>query len=169
MTLYPNAQKKAQAELDAVVGTGRLPEFSDRTSLPYVGALVKELLRWHCGTPLGLAHRAVADDEYDGHLIPGGATVLVNMWCVDSWFCAASLMSYNVLTCHLIGHSCATPRCTRSRTTSCRSASWTRRGTWTSRDAIRRTSFLGLAVGKVFLLRLVVHIPTAASPLRPSI
>ena len=84
MVLYPDAQKKAQAELDAVVGTGRLPEFTDHKSLPYVSALVKEVLRWHCGTPLGLAHRAVADDEYNGHLIPGGATVLVNMWFVPA-------------------------------------------------------------------------------------
>ncbi len=82
MTLYPAAQKKAQAELDDVVGTERLPEFSDRLSLPYVNALVKELLRWHSGTPLGLPHRVVADDEYNGSLIPGGATVFVNLWFV---------------------------------------------------------------------------------------
>jgi len=30
MTLYPEVQKKAQAELDHVVGTERLPTFADR-------------------------------------------------------------------------------------------------------------------------------------------
>ncbi|PIL29425.1 cytochrome P450 [Ganoderma sinense ZZ0214-1] len=82
MTLYPEAQSKAQEELDAVVGTERLPEFSDRPTLPYLSALVKELLRWHPVAPLGLPHRVVADDEYKGYLIPGGATVFVNVWAI---------------------------------------------------------------------------------------
>ena len=82
MTLRPEVQKKAQAELDAVVGTDRLPEFSDRTSLPYVNAIVKEVLRWHPAGPINVPHRVVAYDEYDGYLIPGGALVFVNIWCV---------------------------------------------------------------------------------------
>ncbi len=82
MVLHPDVQKRAQQELDAVVGSGRLPEFSDRASLPYLNALVKELLRWHPVAPLGGPHRVVADDIYDGYLIPSGATVLVNIWFV---------------------------------------------------------------------------------------
>jgi len=35
MIQHPEAQKKAQAELDAVVGLDRLPTFADRPSLPY--------------------------------------------------------------------------------------------------------------------------------------
>lgn len=45
MVLHPRVMKKAQQELDAVVGTSRLPTFSDRASLPYTEALVTELLR----------------------------------------------------------------------------------------------------------------------------
>ncbi|KAI1788178.1 cytochrome P450 98A3 [Ganoderma leucocontextum] len=82
MALPPEAQKKAQEELDAVVGIERLPEFSDRTSLPYVTALVKELLRWHPAAPMGVPHRILAEDEYNGHLIPGGATIFVNIWAI---------------------------------------------------------------------------------------
>lgn len=52
MCLYPEAQRKGQAELDAVLG-GRLPEFNDRTSLPYISAMVKETMRWQLVTPLG--------------------------------------------------------------------------------------------------------------------
>jgi cytochrome P450 len=54
MTLFPDAQKKAQAEIDAVVGSARLPSFADRHSLPYTEALVKEVLRWHVVTPVGM-------------------------------------------------------------------------------------------------------------------
>ena len=45
MVCYPEAQKKAQAELDEVLN-GRLPEHSDFPSLPYVSALVKEIYRY---------------------------------------------------------------------------------------------------------------------------
>ena len=52
MVLYPEVQKKAQAEIDAVVGSHRLPDFDDRPSLPYINAIVKESMRWHSVTPL---------------------------------------------------------------------------------------------------------------------
>ncbi|PSS35616.1 hypothetical protein PHLCEN_2v1439 [Hermanssonia centrifuga] len=54
MTLFPDAQRKAQEEIDAVVGSDRLPGYADRESLPYVGALVQEVLRWNPVAPLGL-------------------------------------------------------------------------------------------------------------------
>lgn len=52
MCLYPDVQKKAQAELDKVLG-GRLPDFDDRDSLPYINAVAKESLRWQPVGPLG--------------------------------------------------------------------------------------------------------------------
>ena len=52
MTLYPRVMKKAQEELDAVVGTKRLPTFADRPSLPYIEALFTELFRWHVPAPM---------------------------------------------------------------------------------------------------------------------
>ena len=45
MLLYPEAQRAAHAELDRVIGRERLPEFEDRESLPYINALLKEVLR----------------------------------------------------------------------------------------------------------------------------
>lgn len=53
MTLYPNIMKKAQAELDAVVGPHRLPTFADWENLPYLDAVFKEVLRWAPVTPFG--------------------------------------------------------------------------------------------------------------------
>ena len=40
MVLYPAATKKAQAELDTVIGKDRLPVLSDRPDLPYVTAFL---------------------------------------------------------------------------------------------------------------------------------
>jgi hypothetical protein len=53
MTLYPDIQKRAQEEIDAVLGTGRLPTLADQKHLPYVEALVKEILRWGPAGPRG--------------------------------------------------------------------------------------------------------------------
>ena len=53
MTLYPEVQRKAQAEVDQIVGNSRLPLFSDEAALPYVQAVLKEVLRWHPVAPLG--------------------------------------------------------------------------------------------------------------------
>ena len=53
MALYPEVQKKAQAEIDAVVGPNRLPDFEDRPFLPYINAVVKESMRWHLVVPTG--------------------------------------------------------------------------------------------------------------------
>jgi cytochrome P450 len=55
MTLYPEVQSKAQAEIDRVVGNSRLPDYSDQDELPYVDAVLKEVLRWHPVTPLGMS------------------------------------------------------------------------------------------------------------------
>lgn len=45
MLLNPDVQKKAQDELDRVVGNDRLPAFEDESSLPYISAVVKEIMR----------------------------------------------------------------------------------------------------------------------------
>ncbi len=80
MSLYPDVQMRAQAELIRVVGHDRMPEEEDRDRLPYVNALIKETLRWYPALPMGVARRALADDEYNGYRIPKGATVMVNAW-----------------------------------------------------------------------------------------
>lgn len=67
MVLFPDVQKRVQAELDAVVGRKRLPTFEDRASLPYLEATIKESLRFHPPTPLGIAHRLSEEDVVQGN------------------------------------------------------------------------------------------------------
>ncbi|KIJ60731.1 hypothetical protein HYDPIDRAFT_98167 [Hydnomerulius pinastri MD-312] len=82
MVLHPDVQAKAQAELDSVVGPGRLPDYNDRLSLPYINAIVKEVLRWNPVAPLGLPHMVTKDDIYNGYFIPAGTTVIGNTWTI---------------------------------------------------------------------------------------
>ncbi|KAF9235423.1 cytochrome P450 [Melanogaster broomeanus] len=81
MTLHPRVMKKAQEELDSVVGTSRLPTFADRPLLPYMEALFTELLRWHTPGPMTIRYTR-EDDEYNGYLIPAGSYVFVNIWAI---------------------------------------------------------------------------------------
>ncbi|KAG1753720.1 cytochrome P450 [Suillus paluster] len=80
MTISPDVQKKAQVEIDAVVGPDRLPSFADRDSLPYIEALVKEVLRWNAVAPNGGPRRVTEDDIHDGYYIPKGSLVMPNVW-----------------------------------------------------------------------------------------
>ncbi|KAF9549831.1 cytochrome P450 [Agrocybe pediades] len=84
MLHYPEVMKKAQAEIDSVVGQGRLPEFEDADSLPYVKAIVKETLRWKPIAPHGVPHSVIADDVYeDKFFIPRGSTVIANVYSMS--------------------------------------------------------------------------------------
>ncbi|KAH9058113.1 cytochrome P450 [Lactarius vividus] len=80
MVAYPDVQKRAQAELDAVVGRTRIPTFSDFQRLPYIRAMVKEMLRWRPMARLGFPHRSTEDDWYNGMFIPKGTMVIANVW-----------------------------------------------------------------------------------------
>ncbi|SCO50103.1 related to O-methylsterigmatocystin oxidoreductase [Fusarium fujikuroi] len=70
MLLNPNVQKKAQEEIDRIIGDSRLPSFSDKPGLPYITAIVQEVLRWHTLAPMGFPHMTTEDDTYRGYFIP---------------------------------------------------------------------------------------------------
>ncbi|CAE6357824.1 unnamed protein product [Rhizoctonia solani] len=82
MALYPEVAQRAQAEIDTVVGRGRLPGFTDRESMPYMEALLQELMRVSPPTPLGFPHAATEDIEFRGYRIPKGASINPNVWAI---------------------------------------------------------------------------------------
>lgn len=51
--VWSDVQKNAQVEIDRVVGPDRLPSLADRQDLPYVTAIVTEVLRWNSVAPTG--------------------------------------------------------------------------------------------------------------------
>ncbi|KAF9022861.1 cytochrome P450 [Hymenopellis radicata] len=82
LVLNPKVQEKAQAELDAIVGRTRLPDFGDKPNLPFVQAIVLEALRWRPVTPTAVAHANVSDDVCAGYFIPAGSTIIPNTWAM---------------------------------------------------------------------------------------
>ncbi|KAJ7163973.1 cytochrome P450 [Mycena crocata] len=80
MSLYPDIQRKAQVELDGVIGIGSIPTFEDRSNLPYLNAVVTEVYRWNPATPLAIPHRCNQEDTYKGFRIPDGSIIFANSW-----------------------------------------------------------------------------------------
>ncbi|KAF8510041.1 cytochrome P450 [Gautieria morchelliformis] len=67
MCTHPRVQLAAQAEIDSVIGSERLPLVSDRPQLPYINAMASP-------------HRVMKDDVYKGFRIPAGSLVIANIW-----------------------------------------------------------------------------------------
>ncbi|KAG1856719.1 cytochrome P450 [Suillus subluteus] len=83
IVLYPDVQARARAEIDQVVRHDKIPCLDDRASLPYLDAILREVLRWYPLTPLGIPHATSNDDVYGGYFIPKGAIVIVNQWALS--------------------------------------------------------------------------------------
>jgi hypothetical protein len=98
--LHPEVQRKGQEEISRVCDPSQLPSYDDVDSLPYVTAIVLEVLRWTVAVPTGmifstLIHIGLAcsyfavpphcndvDDIYNGYLIPKGSIIIMNLWSV---------------------------------------------------------------------------------------
>ncbi|KAF9445158.1 cytochrome P450 [Macrolepiota fuliginosa MF-IS2] len=78
---FPDAYRKAQEEVDRVL-EGRLPDHGDMESMPYLNALLKEVLRWQPVMPLGFYHAVTCDDIYKGYHIPANSIVIPNVWAL---------------------------------------------------------------------------------------
>ncbi|KIJ53479.1 hypothetical protein M422DRAFT_154433 [Sphaerobolus stellatus SS14] len=79
LVLHPDAQRKAQEELDRVLGD-RLPDMEDRDSLPYTNALIEEVQRWRPAVPLGIPHALIEDDTYGEYFFKKGTIFFQNTW-----------------------------------------------------------------------------------------
>ena len=83
MTLFPEVQKRAQQELDTVIGTDRLPTMADKENLPYICALASEVFRWHPIAPLGVPHVSTEADVYGKFAFSKGTVFIPNIMCVE--------------------------------------------------------------------------------------
>ena len=103
MILHPEAQKKAQEEIDRVVGRDRLPSFRDYEHLPYVRAMVKEVMRWRGVAPLGefLFHTSLGLGYsliYQVFLIDCARTTITKGTSCQRTHCASSMFGISTMT-----------------------------------------------------------------------
>ncbi|KAL7101281.1 hypothetical protein ACP275_08G045200 [Erythranthe tilingii] len=78
----PDITKKAKAELDEVVGKGKVLEEADISRLPYLRCMVKETLRLHPPVPFLIPRRMEEDVDVCGYTVPKNSQVLVNAWAI---------------------------------------------------------------------------------------
>ena len=79
----PAVQERADKEITAVVGDIRSPTFEDEQDLPYIRAMVKEILRLRPTTNIGTPHYTTADVVYKDVHIPKGTVVTVNQYAIQ--------------------------------------------------------------------------------------
>lgn len=77
---HPDVQRKAHEELDKTIGRERLPVPEDKEVLPYISAVIKEVLRWYPTLPFSIPHALIEDDVYNGMHLPKGSIVSPNVW-----------------------------------------------------------------------------------------
>ncbi|KAG9599913.1 putative cytochrome P450, partial [Aureobasidium melanogenum] len=82
MSMFPDVQRKAQEEIDRVIGNSRLPIHADRENLPYINVIVEEAQRWHPIGPMGLPHVTDREDTINGYRIPKDSILQPAIW----WF-----------------------------------------------------------------------------------
>ena len=78
----PSTQKVAQEELDRAVGPDRSPTFEDEEALPYVRAIVKEVLRLRPPTNIGTPHYTSQDVIYKGTFIPKDSVISISQYAI---------------------------------------------------------------------------------------
>ncbi|KAJ1692684.1 hypothetical protein LUZ63_009382 [Rhynchospora breviuscula] len=83
LVIQQDVQAKVHEELDPMVGPHQSVTESDCSSLHYLQAVIKEVLRLHPPGPLlSWARLAVSDIYIGGLLVPAGTTAMVNMWAI---------------------------------------------------------------------------------------
>jgi len=78
---YPEAFQKARQDVDRVCNTPgnlRMPDLEDMEQLPYICAIIKELLRWRPIFQLTPDHCATTDIEFEGYNFPKGTGFVIN-------------------------------------------------------------------------------------------
>lgn len=78
----PEKMAKLKAELKGVAGDEKLLEESDMARLPYLAAVIKEVLRIHPPGPLLFPRKALSDQVVNGYMIPKGTQMFFNVWAM---------------------------------------------------------------------------------------
>lgn len=82
MCVYPDTQRKIQEELEREIGPDRLPHYDDREKLPYLQAVILELMRFKHFAPFGLPHQTLENTQLLGYNIPKNTQVLINFHAI---------------------------------------------------------------------------------------
>lgn len=75
-------KERVHREIDSVLANGRMPTLEDKQKMPYVEAVLHEILRFCNIVPLGIFHATSQDANVNGYSIPKGTMVITNLYSV---------------------------------------------------------------------------------------
>ncbi|CAE6419330.1 unnamed protein product [Rhizoctonia solani] len=78
------SQKRARDEIDSLYDEETLPKWEDEQQMPFVRAVIKEVLRWRPPLPAAVPHRLEQDDYHEGYYIPKDSSIICNIWAIHS-------------------------------------------------------------------------------------
>lgn len=81
---HPEILKKAQTEIDEVVGHDRLVGESDMPKLPYLHCIMNETMRMYPGGPLLIPHESAEECRVGGYRVPRGTMLLINLFSIHN-------------------------------------------------------------------------------------
>ncbi len=76
----PDKQRKAYEQL--ISFSRDFPKYQDKVNLPYIEALMAEVLRMSSLAPLAVPHKATCDTELCGYHVPKGTVLLMNIYAM---------------------------------------------------------------------------------------
>jgi cytochrome P450 len=82
LVVHPELMRRAQEEIDGVVGLGRLVHDADIPHLPFLQAIVKESFRLHPAAPLGVPRESTQPVEAFGYRVPAETRLIYNIYAV---------------------------------------------------------------------------------------
>ncbi|XP_070574353.1 cytochrome P450 2U1-like isoform X1 [Ptychodera flava] len=82
MAVHTDVQEKVQKEIEDVIGSTRPATYSDKTSMPYTAATIKEILRLANVTPYAVPRCTSADTTLYQYVIPKGTMIMASVWSV---------------------------------------------------------------------------------------
>ncbi|XP_063919935.1 probable cytochrome P450 305a1 isoform X2 [Zophobas morio] len=84
MIMYPDIQKKVQNEIDENFEKGSIIDYSERHKVPYVEAVLMEIMRFRHVIPVSGPRRVMQETTLDGYTIPKDTTVLISLYSVHN-------------------------------------------------------------------------------------
>ncbi|KAJ6486868.1 cytochrome P450 [Mycena sanguinolenta] len=82
LAIHPEHQGCAWREIEAIVGTARLPELEDFSHMPFIDALIKEVVRVRPTFPTGIPHFTTEEIRYKDYVVPKDTTVILNTYSI---------------------------------------------------------------------------------------
>lgn len=79
MVAYPDVQARCQKEIDKTIGQERMLTGEDRKKLPFVEAVITEVLRLVSVVPLGVPHVATRAGKVGAYSVPQGTIIMANL------------------------------------------------------------------------------------------